>query len=59
MQTYYRVRGHVAEDGSLTVEHTPFAAGQKVEVIVLAEEQTFDEQDRYPLRGACSSTSIP
>lgn len=36
MQTHYRVRGHVAEDGSLTVENTPFAAGQEVEVIVLA-----------------------
>lgn len=51
MQTYFRVRSHVAEDGSLTVEHTPFAAGQEVEVIVLSDAQASDEQDRYPLRG--------
>jgi hypothetical protein len=52
MQTYYKARGHVAKDGSLTLENTPFAAGQKVEVIVLAEDQTVNDQDRYPLRGS-------
>lgn len=51
MQTYYRVLSHVAEDGSLTVENTPFAAGQQVEVILLAEERASHARDRYPLRG--------
>jgi hypothetical protein len=51
MQTYFRVRGHVGEDGSLRVENTPFAAGQEVEVIVLAEAEQPNEQDRYSLRG--------
>ena len=51
MQTYYRARGHVAEDGTLTVANIPFEAGQQVEIIVLAESPNFDEQDRYPLRG--------
>jgi hypothetical protein len=47
----YRVRGQVAEDGSLTVENVPFARGQEVEVIVLAEARKAKEQRRYPLRG--------
>lgn len=51
MQTYYRVRAHVAEDGSLTIKNLPFAAGQEVEVILLAEERTRDNQDAGPLRG--------
>ena len=33
----YKVRSHVGEDGSLTVENLPFPAGEAVEVIVLAE----------------------
>lgn len=51
MQNHYRVRSHVAKDGSLTVENIPFAVGQEVEVIVLAESETMDDEDRYPLRG--------
>lgn len=47
----YRVRGHVAEDRTLTVENIPFAAGQEVEVIVLAQARKAKEQGRYPLRG--------
>jgi hypothetical protein len=47
----YRVRSQVADDGSLTVENIPFAAGQEVEVIVLAEARKAKEQRRYPLRG--------
>lgn len=51
MQTHYRARSQVAEDGSLTLENVPFAAGQEVEVILLAELEAADDQDRYPLRG--------
>jgi hypothetical protein len=51
MQTYYRVRSHVAEDGSLTIENIPFAIGQEVEVILLAESRAAENRDRYPLRG--------
>lgn len=47
----YKVRGHVGEDGSLTVENLPFPAGEAVEVIVLAEARKRKEQQRYPLRG--------
>ena len=47
----YRVRSHVTEDGSLTVANVPFAAGQEVEVIVLAEARKKREQRRYPLHG--------
>lgn len=58
MQTY-RVQGRVAEDGSLTVEHTPFAAGQAVEVIVRVAGQAVNEVDRYPLRGSVLSYLDP
>lgn len=51
MQQAYRVHGQVAEDGSLTVENIPFAAGQEVEVIVLAEARKARDQKRYPLHG--------
>lgn len=47
----YRARSHVTEDGSLTVENVPFAAGQEVEVIVLADARRKREQRRYPLHG--------
>jgi hypothetical protein len=47
----YRVRSQVADDGSLTVENIPFAAGQEVEVIVLAEARKAREQRRHALRG--------
>jgi hypothetical protein len=47
----YKVRSHVGEDGSLTVENLPFPAGEAVEVIVLAEARKRKEQQRYPLRG--------
>lgn len=46
----YKVRSHVGEDGSLTVENLPFPAGEAVEVIVLSEARKRKEQ-QYPLRG--------
>jgi hypothetical protein len=47
----YKVRTHVSENGSLTVENLPFPAGEAVEVIVLSEAREGKEQQRYPLRG--------
>lgn len=51
MQTAYRTRIHIAEDGTLTLSGLPFAAGEEVEVIVLAELPDARDEDRYPLRG--------
>jgi len=47
----YKVRSHVGEDGSVTVENLPFPAGEAVEVIVLSDARKLREQQRYPLRG--------
>lgn len=43
----YKVRGHVAEDGSFTVENLPFPAG---EAVVLSEPRKRKEKQPYPLR---------
>jgi hypothetical protein len=51
MRNPYRVHGQVSPDGSLTLEHLPFQAGESVEVIVLADERRTREERRYPLRG--------
>jgi hypothetical protein len=47
----YKVRSHVGEDGSVTVENLPFTVGEEVEVIVLSDARNRLEQQRYPLRG--------
>ena len=47
----HKVRGQMGENGSLTVENLPFAAGEEVEVIVLAEARKARDQKLYPLRG--------
>ncbi len=46
----YRLEAILQEDGTLTLEHLPFRAGERVEVIVL--EQRKDEAAAgYPLHG--------
>lgn len=47
----YKVRSLVGADGSVTLENLPFAAGEEVEVIVLADARKRRDQQRYPLRG--------
>lgn len=47
----HKVRGQVADDGSLTVENLPFPAGEEVEVIVIADVRPPRDHARYPLRG--------
>lgn len=52
MQRTFRAHGHIAEDGSLKLENLPFAPGDEVEVIVLAEARDVPRERCYPLRGA-------
>lgn len=47
----HKVRSHIGEDGSLTVENLPFPAGEEVEVIVIADARPSRDHTRYPLRG--------
>jgi hypothetical protein len=51
LQHAYRTHGHVSSDGSVKLENLPFRAGQEVEIIVLADGRSANEERRYPLRG--------
>ncbi len=47
----YRLETTLAQDGTLTLSNLPFQAGDRVEVIVLAQPPSAPEMKRYPLRG--------
>ncbi len=51
MAQAYRIHRQVESDGTLKLENLPFQPGEKVEVIVLAEERGARDERRYPLRG--------
>jgi hypothetical protein len=46
----HRVETTLTQNGTLTLEHLPFQAGETVEVIVLPNAAP-PPQNRYPLRG--------
>lgn len=46
MQHAYRAHVHVSDDGTLTLNNVPFAAGEEVEVIVLSEARKAREEHR-------------
>lgn len=46
----HRIETELTQDGTLTLDHLPFRAGEAVEVIVLPSAITAPS-DRYPLRG--------
>lgn len=47
----HRVEATLQRDGTLTLEHLPFQAGQSVEVIIFPRPDTAMATDPYPLRG--------
>lgn len=47
----HRVETTLTQDGTLTLDHLPFQAGESVEVIVLPHASAPLPKDRYPLRG--------
>jgi hypothetical protein len=47
----HRVETTLQQDGTLTLEHLPFRAGQAVEVIVLPQALGSLSGNQYPLRG--------
>ena len=51
----HRIETTLTQDGTLTLDHLPFHAGEAVEVIVLphpdAAQAERPGQSRYPLRG--------
>lgn len=47
----HRVETTLQEDGTLTLEHLPFQAGESVEVIILPHHGSMQREESYPLRG--------
>lgn len=47
----YRVETIIENDGSVTLQHLPFQAGESIEVIVLPRLAEDNSIERYPLRG--------
>lgn len=47
----YRVETTLQEDGTVTLHHLPFQAGEHVEIIVLACPSEVRTSTGYPLRG--------
>jgi len=46
-----RLETKLQQDGTLTLDHLPFQAGQAVEVIVVPLECSATTDNPYPLRG--------
>jgi hypothetical protein len=47
----HRIETTLTQNGTLTLEHLPFQAGEAVEVIVLPNSFPSSPHDRYSLRG--------
>ncbi len=47
----HRIETTLERDGTLTLEHLPFRAGQSVEVIILPRSAEAKAADPYPLHG--------
>jgi len=47
----FRLDTKLTKDGTLTLKHIPFHAGDSVEVIIIAQKAASDAQSGYPLRG--------
>ena len=47
----FRIETTLTQDGTLTLDHLPFQAGETVEVIVLAPAPSLPQQDRSPPLG--------
>lgn len=47
----HRIETTLTQNGTLTLDHLPFQAGETVEVLVLPNALLSSPQDRYSLRG--------
>ena len=47
----HRVETTIGDNGTLTLDHLPFQAGQSVEVIILPHADSLKQENPYPLRG--------
>ena len=47
----YRLETTISKDGTISIKNLPFAAGDRVEVLVRSREYGQKYQKQYPLRG--------
>jgi hypothetical protein len=47
----YKVETKIERDGSLTIKGLPFRAGERVQVVVRAQQAGPGNGERHPLRG--------
>jgi hypothetical protein len=47
----HRIETTLQQDGTLTLDHLPFQAGEPVEVIILPHRALAARKNLYPLRG--------
>lgn len=55
----YRVETKIEKDGSITLQHSPFQAGESIEVIVLVSAVERETIDTESLRGAPAQFKDP
>ena len=48
----FKVTATLEKDGSLTLDHLPFRAGERVEIVVAPADVGPVDGNRYPLRGS-------
>lgn len=47
----HRIKTTLTQDGTLTLDHLPFQAGEAVEVVIVPNVPASHEANPYPLRG--------
>lgn len=47
----HRIKTTLTQDGTLTLDHLPFQAGEAVEVLIVPHAPAPQGANRYPLRG--------
>ncbi len=47
----HRIETTLTQDGTLTLDHLPFQAGEAVEVLIVPHAPALQGANRYPLRG--------
>ncbi len=55
----YRIETTLQKDGTLTLQHLPFQAGEPIEIIILARSPEAQPSSRYPLRGTSIQYNEP
>lgn len=47
----HRIKTTLTQDGTLTLDHLPFQAGESVEVVIVPNAPASHNTNPYPLRG--------